>query len=202
MSGTANPTAEPGASPPPRASSHRLSKDGKWRAFPKVPHLLQYVSSGTFYGRTKVHGKIIRQSLDTNVFTTARLRLADFLSSKRAAAPGVAAPLFEAAVQLYRTALQRNASMKQSSRDYRELCINKVKSTWPGLWRLPLSAITPDACSEWAAQLKCGIASQLLQPMAHLTRMEPGKLGVIRHKPRDPNSNLQCRQHGKTVTRC
>jgi hypothetical protein len=40
-----------------------LSKDGQWRSFPKVPHLLQYVSNGNYYARIKAKGKVIRQSL-------------------------------------------------------------------------------------------------------------------------------------------
>ena len=56
-------TAEPNqtAGPTGKSHSHHLSSDGKWRSFPKIPHLLQYVSMETFYGRTKVNGKIIRQ---------------------------------------------------------------------------------------------------------------------------------------------
>src|SRR5213083_1623539 len=45
-----------------------LSKDGKWRSFPKVLNLLQYVSTGTFYGRVTVDGKIYRLSLETTVY--------------------------------------------------------------------------------------------------------------------------------------
>jgi hypothetical protein len=56
-----------------------LSKDGKWRSFPKVPHLLQYVSNENYYGRIKMRGKLIRESLQTTVWTTAKLRLTDFL---------------------------------------------------------------------------------------------------------------------------
>src|SRR5439155_22006142 len=37
-----------------------LSKDGKWRSFPKVPNLLQYVISGTYYARRKTDGKSVR----------------------------------------------------------------------------------------------------------------------------------------------
>jgi len=48
-----------------RKREEHLSKDGKWRSFPKVPHLLQYVSNGNYYGRIKVNGKIIRESLNT-----------------------------------------------------------------------------------------------------------------------------------------
>ena len=47
--------------------NERLSPDGKWRSFPKVPNLLQYVSNGNYYGRIKVGGKLIRESLRTDV---------------------------------------------------------------------------------------------------------------------------------------
>jgi hypothetical protein len=62
------------AQPSPKREAH-LSKDGQWRSFPKVPHLLQYVSNGNYYARIKVKGKIIRESLKTGVWTTAKLRL-------------------------------------------------------------------------------------------------------------------------------
>ena len=41
----------------------------------------------------------------------------------------------------------------------------------------------------------------LLQQMAQIDRMEPGKLCIIRQGPEGPYYNLQCRQYGKTVTR-
>ena len=43
-----------------------MSIDGKWRSFPKVPNLLQYVITGSFYGRVKVDGKIYRESLEVS----------------------------------------------------------------------------------------------------------------------------------------
>jgi hypothetical protein len=56
----------------------RLSKDGKWRSFPKAPRLLQYFSSGTYYARLHTGGKVIRESLGTTVWTTAQMKLVDF----------------------------------------------------------------------------------------------------------------------------
>ena len=41
----------------------------------------------------------------------------------------------------------------------------------------------------------------LLQEIAQITRMEPGKLCVLRQGPTGPYYNLQCRQNGRTVTR-
>src|SRR6478735_8063481 len=60
-----------------------LSPDGKWRSFPKVPNLLQYVNTGMYFGRVKIDGKIFRESLETDVFTTAKLLLGDFIKKKR-----------------------------------------------------------------------------------------------------------------------
>jgi len=45
----------------PRNREENLSKDGKWRSFPKVSHLLQYISNGNYYGRIKMGGKLIRE---------------------------------------------------------------------------------------------------------------------------------------------
>ena len=42
---------------------------------------------------------------------------------------------------------------------------------------------------------------QLLQNIAQIQRMEPGKLCVIGQGPNGPYYNLQCREGGKTLTR-
>jgi integrase len=76
------PTA--GAKSVPKTNRNdNLSADGKWRSFPKVPNLLQYVVAGTYYARCKVNGKPVRASLETDVFTTAKLRLPDKLKELR-----------------------------------------------------------------------------------------------------------------------
>ena len=53
-----------------RAQKHEehLSKNGKWRSFPKVPQLLQYVISGNCFGKIKINEQNIRQSLQTSVW--------------------------------------------------------------------------------------------------------------------------------------
>jgi len=43
--------------------------------------------------------------------------------------------------------------------------------------------------------------SEILQQIAQIQQMEPGKLCVIRQGPKGPYYNLQCREHGKTLTR-
>lgn len=43
--------------------------------------------------------------------------------------------------------------------------------------------------------------AQILQQIAQIQRMEPGKLCVMRHGPNGPYYNLQCREQGKTFSR-
>ena len=45
--------------PGPRKREEHLSTDGKWRSFPKVPHLLGYVISRNNFGKVKINGKKI-----------------------------------------------------------------------------------------------------------------------------------------------
>ena len=49
--------------------------------------------------------------------------------------------------------------------------------------------------------MKQSDASQILQQIAQIQQMEPGKLCVMRHGPNGPYYNLQCREHGKTLSR-
>src|SRR5208282_505493 len=101
-----------------KRTAHRLSKDGKWRSFSRVPHLLQYASSGTYFARIKVQGKIIRQSLDTDVWSTAQLRLLDFLKEKHGSiqSDGTQKVSFGEAADLYRKRVENDPAMKTRSK--------------------------------------------------------------------------------------
>jgi hypothetical protein len=49
--------------------------------------------------------------------------------------------------------------------------------------------------------MKPSQAAKILQQIAQIQHMEPGKLCVIGHGPNGPYHNLQCREQGKTVSR-
>ena len=53
-----------------------------WQKTP-YPNLIRYVPSGTYFGRVKTAGKLIRRSLETHVLEVAKLRLSDFLKDHR-----------------------------------------------------------------------------------------------------------------------
>jgi integrase len=144
--------------PASRKRDEALSKDGQWRSFPNVPCLLQYVSNGNYYGRIRVNGKLIRVSLKTSVWTTAKLKLADLMKRERENRDKVNPPLFSAAVETFKKELENDTSIKPQSKKYRLWCLGKLQKTWPELWELRLDEITSKACIEWAAKLHDKIA--------------------------------------------
>jgi hypothetical protein len=130
-----------------------LSTDGKWHSFPKVPHLLQYVISGNYFGKVKINGSSIRKSLQATVWTTAQLRLNDFLKEHWENRNRVDPPKFSEAVELSKRELEHDTTIKQQSKEYRLWCLGKLQETWPELWDLRLDEITPKACKAWAVKL-------------------------------------------------
>ena len=72
---TLSETATAGAQSPLTNPLPRSTKRSTW--WKRGEHLVQHTPTGTFYCRLKLKGKTIRASLNTDVFTTARLRLPD-----------------------------------------------------------------------------------------------------------------------------
>jgi integrase len=167
--------------PSPRKREEHLSTDGKWRSFPKVPHLLQYVISGNYFGKVKIHGKTIRQSLQTTVWTTAQLRLNDFLKKHRENRNKIGPPKFSEAVEYFKSDLASDSTMKASSKGYRLDCLQKLQRTWPGLWDSRLDEISSQACKDWAAKLNKEIACQYFNNVIGTLRLVIAS-GIKAHK--------------------
>ncbi|MHB1307817.1 MAG: tyrosine-type recombinase/integrase [Limisphaerales bacterium] len=132
-----------------------MSKDGRWRSFAKVSNLIQYVPNGVYYARIKVGGKVIRRTLGTTVFSTARLKLLDFLRDQVQPIQTVEASMtFRAARELLERRVKDDHAIKPASKEYRLLCVGKITATWPELDDRKVDQITPDDCRQWAATLR------------------------------------------------
>ena len=163
-----------------RKREEHLSKDSQWRSFPKVPHLLQYVSNGKYYGRIKIGGKVIRENLQTAVWTTAKIRLTDFLKKHQETRNQIDPPLFREAVETFKKELEADATIKPRSKEYRLLCLNKIERTWPELSELRLNEISPRACKDWAAKLNGKIAGHYFNNTIGTLRLVIGA-GIALH---------------------
>jgi integrase len=141
--------------------TERLSPDGKWRSFPKVPNLLQYCSTGLYFARTKINGKLIRRSLTANTFEEARLALHDFLSKEQKHRHVTGAPVtFSEARGLYESTIGNDATLSPQSLYYRKNCIKRLLKSWPELDGIKLRVITRRQCEEWAGRLAGEVDAQ------------------------------------------
>ena len=143
-------TTTGGSNPRKSRRNERLSADGLWESFPKVTGLLRYVPSGTYFGRTKVNGKVKRRTLDTTVFTTAKLRLPDTLKELRK--PEFIAGTFGQARADYERETDSDHTLAPRSKEYRLRCLDRLVKTWPGLDALTVDRITEADCRAWAAR--------------------------------------------------
>ncbi len=141
--------------------TERLSPDGKWRSFPKVPNLLQYVSTGLYFARLKVNGKLIRRGLKAKTHEEATLALYDFIARERKRQHIVGAPVtFGEARALYEASTANDPTLAPQSRYYRENCIKRLNKSWPELDGMKLRAITREKCEQWASGLAGAIDAQ------------------------------------------
>ncbi|MDB6035036.1 MAG: Site-specific tyrosine recombinase XerC [Verrucomicrobiales bacterium] len=146
---------------PQQAKDSRLSPDGKWKSFPKVPNLLQYVSTGAYFARVKVDGKLIRQSLETDVFTTAKLKLPDFIKKQMKKKRVEGAPeSFGDALKLYEKDLESEHAVSDSTKRYRKYCIKKLNTSWPELANTKLNRIMPADCKVWSMRFSKEVDEQ------------------------------------------
>src|SRR5262245_17359756 len=168
-------------SPNPRRGEREsnISPDGKWKSFPRVPHLLQYVPSGVFFGRVKLGRKILRQSLKTDTFTTAKLLLGDFLKAERKRAARPVSGTFEEARAKYEADIEADHTLQDASKLYRHKCIKALLRTWPDLDAKPPAKITETDCREWAGRFAATYDEQFfnntLSTLRHV--LERGGIG-------------------------
>ncbi len=99
-------------------------------------NLIRHVSSGTYYARLRVRGKLIWRSLQTDVLSVAKLRLSDFEKQERqrsesAAAVGAGRMTFAETIALHRQRVAGDQSLKPQAREYHGQRIAAVLKSWP-----------------------------------------------------------------------
>ena len=163
------------AKPPRDATS---SPDGKWRSFPKVPNLVQYVNTGTYFGRVKIEGKTFRESLETDVFTTAKLLLGDYIKKKQKRAAHPIAGTFAAARVTYETELEADHTLKETGKLYRRKCIKALAKSWPELDATHPAKITVADCRAWAAKFAAAYSPSVFNNTLGTLRMILERAGI------------------------
>lgn len=127
-----------------------------WTKAP-VANLVRYEPSGIYFARAKVHGKLVRKSLDTNVLSIAKLRLADVLNTEHKAIGATKTKIigkmtFGDALALFREQQKNSTEIKERSKEYNERCAQDLLKTWKGLEDLDIKRITKQDCLRWRAE--------------------------------------------------
>jgi integrase len=127
-----------------------------WTKAP-VANMVRYEPSGIYFARAKVRGKLIRQSLKTNVLSVAKQRLADLLDAEhRAVAPSEAKVLrkmtFGGALAIFRERQKHDVELKAGTKKYNEELIAALLRTWPDLASTDIKKITKHDCLCWRSE--------------------------------------------------
>jgi integrase len=120
-------------------------------------NLIRYVPSGTFFARLRIAGKLIRQSLKTDVLSIAKLRLADLEKNERESVEtrdtaSKGRMIFGDCVAVFKTQTEASSLLKPSAKLYRAEAVNSILKSWPGLETLDVRRISPGDCNTWAAK--------------------------------------------------
>jgi integrase len=150
--------------------STKRNTDSEWVKTP-YPNLIRYKPSGTYFGRVRVNGKLIRRSLETHVLTVAKLKLSDFLQDHRRLAINKGQSVKgEVIVEMLKTEIEDDHNNKPRTKLYKQEVLIALKKTWPDLYSTDISKISRKDCNEWAARYGKGYSA---------TRFN-GALGVVR----------------------
>ena len=124
-----------------------------------VQNLLRNRSSGQYYARYTISGKQKWLSLDTDVLSVAKLRLADKTAEiERLRGTAVNVETGKATLQdlieAYRARTLANSDIKPATVTARLGAVKRILKTWLGIEGLEPRQITPSAVFDWAARFK------------------------------------------------
>lgn len=133
--------------------------ENKWERT-NVTNLLRNRQSGTYYARVKINGKQKWRTLETTVFSVAKLRLGD--KEKEIRAQGHAergetgtAGQDEMAVGyfvgVFKERVKNDVSLAEATRERRGTAIKAVLTTWPDLAGRDVRRVSASDCRAWAS---------------------------------------------------
>jgi integrase len=154
----------------PSLNERKSKADADWLKTP-YPNLIRYRPSGTYFGRVRVNGKLIRRSLETHVLSVAKVKLSDFLQDYRRLAinkgPSVKG---EVIVEIFRKEIEDDPNNQPRTKLYKQEVLTALKKTWPELYSSEIARISQKDCNDWAARHGSGYSP---------TRFN-GALGIVR----------------------
>ena len=118
----------------PSLTERKSKADADWLKTP-YPNLIRYKPSGTYFGRVRVNGKLIRRSLETHVLSVAKVKLSDFLQDYRRLAINKGQSVKgEVIIEIFRKEIEDDANNQPRTKLYKREVLIALKKTWPELY--------------------------------------------------------------------
>ena len=128
----------------------------KWEKT-NVTNLLRNRQSGNYYARVKVNGKQKWRSLETSVFTVAKLKLGDTEKAMRGIGrdEGTTDPsgtTVQHFMNAFLTGMEANSRLADSSKNRTRDVLKAIRKTWPELAARDIRRLSEQECQTWATQ--------------------------------------------------
>jgi integrase len=124
-------------------------------------NLIRYVPSGVYHARIRAGGKLVRQSLKTDVFTIAKQRLSDLEQSlrqmvERQTEVSKGRMTFGDALKIYSQRKQSDATLKPNTKLYWANRAKAMVKSWAGIESMDVRKIAKHDCLIWAGEFAKG----------------------------------------------
>jgi len=138
--------------------SQASTKKSVWERT-NVQCLLRNQQSGQYYGRFTISGKQKWVRLDTDVYSVAKLRVADKadeMAALRASDIHVQSgrAVMGELMEVYEKRTKENADFRPRTVSSRLVALKKLKKSWPGIESMEPRKITPPVIFAWANRFK------------------------------------------------
>ena len=137
-------------------------------------HLILNTTSGTYYVRLKVRGKIVRQSLKTQSLSVAKAVLPEKIKEIRYclnAAPTTDVETMGDCLDLVIDSARHKTGLRERSRDYRLFTIDRLRNTWPEIDAMKPKDLSPRDCDAWFKKTSDQYSAPLANNMLGSLRM-------------------------------
>ena len=155
------------------------SKNSIW--WKRGENLVQHMPTGTIYARLKLNGKTVRASLDTTVFSVAKVRLPDKLKELRT--PKVVVGTFGQYAETFRGKTNADAMLSPAGKAYRLRCLDRLEKSWVGLTDTQVDKITADQCEDWWNEFSTQYSPQFVNHVLGYLRLIIRKLARLTNDP-------------------
>ena len=164
-----------------------------------IQNVVRYRSSGTYFARFRVGGKLVWKSLKTTAFSVAKQRLPDTVRDHRSKLESFAAfadgkMTVADVAEVYLQKMRASVSLKPRSKDYREMMIDFIRRSWPSLFATNVRKVAQRDCEAWLSRYQQRYSASVVNNSIGAIFEEAIRTGARFNNPAAGLSRVKVRQ--------